>query len=214
LLTVAASGGEAIAAVGEEEFDLVLMDIQMPDMDGYAATAAIGARLGAATPPIVAMTANAMESDRIAAREAGMADHVGKPFDLDQLVAVILRHSRAPDAQAPMVLDAPAAIARLGGDAGIYGVALRGFDAEMDKLAHQLADARHSADIGAAAHTLHTARSLAGMIGANALASAALDAETACMGGADGCWDLVDEVLLLARHARHAAMHAAHHENK
>jgi CheY-like chemotaxis protein len=74
--------------------DLILMDIQMPEMDGYQATRAIQARLGVRTPPIVAMTANALASDRIAALEAGMVDHIGKPFDLAQLVAVILQHAR------------------------------------------------------------------------------------------------------------------------
>jgi PAS domain S-box-containing protein len=86
--------------------DLILMDIQMPDMDGYAATARIHKQLGERAPPIVAMTANAMASDRAAALEAGMADHVGKPFDLEQLIAVILRHTAGEGAAAA---SAPAA---------------------------------------------------------------------------------------------------------
>ncbi|WP_432383267.1 response regulator [Duganella sp. P38] len=93
---VASSGPMALAAIarGGAAADLVLMDIQMPEMDGYQTTRAIQAQLGKATPPIVAMTANAMASDRIAALEAGMADHIGKPFDLDQLIEVILKHAR------------------------------------------------------------------------------------------------------------------------
>ncbi|RZT11243.1 PAS domain S-box-containing protein [Duganella sp. CF402] len=95
-VVVASSGAMALGVLnGAGPLpDLILMDIQMPEMDGYQATRAIQARLGMKTPPIVAMTANALASDRIAALEAGMADHVGKPFDLAQLVEVILQHAR------------------------------------------------------------------------------------------------------------------------
>jgi len=93
---VANSGPMAIAAISRPGPlpDLILMDIQMPEMDGYEATHAIQQKLGAAAPPIVAMTANAMVADRVAALKAGMADHIGKPFDLTQLIAVILQHVR------------------------------------------------------------------------------------------------------------------------
>jgi len=60
-------------------------------MDGYAATRAIRQELGLTVLPIVAMTANAMASDRAACMAAGMNDHVGKPFELDHLVTTLLR---------------------------------------------------------------------------------------------------------------------------
>ncbi|MHA4870665.1 response regulator [Duganella sp. PWIR1] len=114
---VASSGQMALAIVtrGGALPDLILMDIQMPEMDGYQTTRAIQARLGKATPPIVAMTANAMMADRIAALEAGMADHIGKPFDLEQLIAVILTHGtqRALEA-AGVATGAVAAISAMG----------------------------------------------------------------------------------------------------
>ncbi|MCV2352276.1 PAS-domain containing protein [Paucibacter sp. Y2R2-4] len=72
-------------------FDIVLMDVQMPVMDGYTATQLIRGELGLLGLPVVAMTANAMASDRDACLAAGMNDHVGKPFDLDRLVQVLLR---------------------------------------------------------------------------------------------------------------------------
>jgi PAS domain S-box-containing protein len=72
-------------------FDVVLMDMQMPVMDGLAATLAIRARWNAAELPVVAMTANAMDSDREACLAAGMNDHVGKPFNMAHLVQVLLR---------------------------------------------------------------------------------------------------------------------------
>ncbi|WP_229218610.1 response regulator [Rugamonas brunnea] len=96
--------------------DLILMDIQMPDMDGYEATRQIRTRLGELAPPIVAMTANAMPADRAAALDAGMVDHIGKPFDLAQLIAVILRHAR-PEAAAAVPAAADGAPANAGGDA-------------------------------------------------------------------------------------------------
>ncbi|MBP9904050.1 MAG: PAS domain S-box protein [Rhodoferax sp.] len=72
-------------------FDVVLMDMQMPVMDGLAATLAIRARWNASELPVVAMTANAMDSDREACLAAGMNDHVGKPFNMAHLVQVLLR---------------------------------------------------------------------------------------------------------------------------
>ncbi|QTN28457.1 response regulator [Rhodoferax sp. AJA081-3] len=73
------------------DVDVVLMDIQMPVMDGYTATRTIRADLGLRLLPVVAMTANVMDTDRQASVEAGMDAHVGKPFDINTLVDVLLR---------------------------------------------------------------------------------------------------------------------------
>jgi PAS domain S-box-containing protein len=82
--------GVATISADQQAFDAVLMDVQMPVMDGYAATRAIRQDLNLKNLPIIAMTANAMLSDRTACLEAGMDDHIGKPFDLDHLVATLL----------------------------------------------------------------------------------------------------------------------------
>jgi PAS domain S-box-containing protein len=86
---VANNGLEALEAIDAPgaHFDAVLMDMQMPEMDGLQATQAIRQRLGRTDLPIIAMTANAMPADREACLDAGMDDHIGKPFDLKKLVA-------------------------------------------------------------------------------------------------------------------------------
>jgi CheY-like chemotaxis protein len=73
-------------------FDAVLMDLQMPVMDGFTAARKIREELGLTALPIIAMTANAMDSDRNDCLAAGMNAHVGKPFDLKQLVALLVSH--------------------------------------------------------------------------------------------------------------------------
>jgi signal transduction histidine kinase/ActR/RegA family two-component response regulator len=88
---VAENGAVAVARLQAESFDLVLMDMQMPVMDGLAATRAIRALPGGATVPIVAMTANAMDSDRLRCLEAGMNDHLGKPVEPDALHRALVR---------------------------------------------------------------------------------------------------------------------------
>ncbi len=92
-VTLAGDGQQAVDALRNDSdgFDAVLMDMQMPVMDGLQATHAIRQRLHLSDLPIVAMTANAMASDREACLAAGMNDHVGKPFELQHLVQTLLR---------------------------------------------------------------------------------------------------------------------------
>jgi CheY-like chemotaxis protein len=93
VISLADNGALGVDAVAgnPQGFDAVLMDLQMPEMDGFEATHAIRGELGLGHLPIIAMTANAMASDREACLAAGMNDHVGKPFEIDHLVATLLR---------------------------------------------------------------------------------------------------------------------------
>ena len=85
----ASDGAAAVSAVKSADYDLVLMDVQMPDMDGLAATRAIRAMSGCEDLPIVAMTAQALTSQIAACREAGMNDYLAKPITPAALFAVL-----------------------------------------------------------------------------------------------------------------------------
>ncbi len=91
ILVIVNNGQEAVDAVANinPAFDVVLMDLQMPVMDGMTATQHIRHKLNNSTLPIIAMTANAMASDREACLKAGMNNHVGKPFDVNHLIDVL-----------------------------------------------------------------------------------------------------------------------------
>jgi CheY-like chemotaxis protein len=89
--TVAGDGHAAIAALDRDDFDVVLMDVQMPELDGLDATRQIRARWPDRPLRIVAMTANAMAEDRDACLAAGMDDYVSKPIRVDELVAALER---------------------------------------------------------------------------------------------------------------------------
>lgn len=108
IVDIADNGREAVEAVARAEegrYDLVLMDIQMPEMDGFEATSRIHASgaPGAKNLPIVAMTAHAMVGEREKSLAAGMVDHVSKPIDTEELFGVLARwiKPRAPEAPAP-----------------------------------------------------------------------------------------------------------------
>jgi len=93
IVSLAANGqlGVDAVAAAAPQFDVVLMDIQMPVLDGYGATRAIREELKLKDLPIIAMTANAMASDREACLAAGMNEHIGKPFDMAKLVSCLMR---------------------------------------------------------------------------------------------------------------------------
>jgi PAS domain S-box-containing protein len=204
LVELAANGLEAVAAVAAGQFDAVLMDLQMPEMDGFTATARIRQTLGLERLPIIAMTANAAPSDRAASLAAGMNDHIGKPFELPQLVAVLRRHTgldaappvpaAAPEgtaagaaeesAQALPVLDVAGALERFQGRAGLYARLLRDARAQFEALVPQCAALLAEGRRDVAAQALHRCLSLAGTLGAQRLAAAARALEQLLLAGA------------------------------
>jgi PAS domain S-box-containing protein len=168
-------------------FDAVLMDIQMPDIDGLEATRCIRQAPEFSALPIVAMTANASESDRAACLAAGMNEHVGKPIDIESLVPVLLAqidgtlgtrtqvsktYAAEEAAQPPATLTEAKAsiIGRFGGNMDLIHSALASFGPDVDKQLTRLRDQLALKDPAAAASTLHTIKGTAGTMGAKALA--------------------------------------------
>ena len=107
---IAANGLEAIAALQKNVFDLVLMDVQMPYMDGIEATRKIREELGLRELPIIAMTAHAMTGDREKCIEAGMNDYVSKPVNPNTLVHTIMRYLDSAAGQSVPVIAKAAAM--------------------------------------------------------------------------------------------------------
>jgi CheY-like chemotaxis protein len=103
---VAADGRQALSALDQAPFDVVLMDIQMPEMDGFETTGAIRAReRGTGVHlPIIAMTAHAMQGDRERCIAAGMDSYISKPLDIKELIELLEKFSEAVQQEASGVL--------------------------------------------------------------------------------------------------------------
>ena len=96
-VTLAEDGQQAVAAIARETFDVVLMDLQMPNMDGIEATQCVRAREqaeGLDHLPIIALTANVLASDREHCMDAGMDDFITKPFKADEMTTILLKHAQ------------------------------------------------------------------------------------------------------------------------
>jgi PAS domain S-box-containing protein len=193
---VASDGHEAISRLESDpkQFDVVLMDIQMPRMDGFEATGMIREKLGLTRLPVIAMTANASPEDRAQSRAAGMDDHLAKPIDVHSLVATVLRHARpgSPplalaatpiDTQSPggepPVLALEQALARLAGHRALYAQMARLFAQEQGESVRCLREALAQGDRIEAARAAHTLKGVAATLGAEALSAIAAQFERA-----------------------------------
>ncbi len=96
-LTIANNGAEAVELTSSQPFDVVLMDLQMPEMDGYEATRIIRRHYSSDKLPIIAMTAHAFDEERERCRSAGMNDHVAKPIIVEKLYRALLRWINPPN---------------------------------------------------------------------------------------------------------------------
>jgi CheY-like chemotaxis protein len=179
---VASNGIEAVEAVNRLPYDLVLMDVQMPEMDGLEATRRIRADGPSPQPRIVAMTANAMQGDRDECLAAGMDDYLAKPIRPEQLAAALAATPNgAADRPRVTVLD-PSALARLQAIA-TNAEALAGLVASfLDNgavLIAKMAEAAGAGDAEALRRHAHTLKSNAASFGATELAEhcAALEAQ-------------------------------------
>jgi signal transduction histidine kinase/DNA-binding response OmpR family regulator/tetratricopeptide (TPR) repeat protein len=198
VVSIAADGREALDALAHERFDAVLMDCQMPVLDGYAATREIRRRPELEHLPVIAMTANAMAGDRDKVLEAGMNDHVAKPIRVDELFATLARWVRAapPHGGEAVVegeaaglpalpgLDTRAGLAGVMGNPTLYRRLLVMFrDRELD-FAKRFAAARAQRDGASCTRFAHDLKSVSGTLGMPGLQRAAAALEAACSQGA------------------------------
>jgi two-component system sensor histidine kinase/response regulator len=198
---VASNGREAIellsAGSGQPQFDVVLMDLQMPEMDGYQATARLRSDPRFNTLPILAMTAHATIEERQRCLAAGMNDHISKPIDPAMLFETLSRFYKVPsDAQGvpqpkmgvgnevhppatpdmlpPIAgLDARDGLSRVAGNQRLYVKLLRQFVEQQGPAVDQISAALAEGDVSLAERVAHTLKGVAGNIGAKPVQDAA-----------------------------------------
>jgi signal transduction histidine kinase/CheY-like chemotaxis protein len=187
-LVVAANGREALAALKDQFFDLVLMDIQMPEMNGFEATAAIrdtekttGKHL-----PIIAMTANAMAGDRERCLAAGMDAYLAKPIQTEELFAIIEGSGSITVAGrcrptyadgSALVIDGPSLLARFDGDKRLLTEVIKLFLEQEPKLLAAVRDAVSRQDAKALEQAAHSLKGSVCNFSAQAAYEAALTLE-------------------------------------
>ena len=190
-VSLARDGAEAIQMVQPGRFDAVLMDIQMPNMDGLDATRNIRKDSDLDNLPIIAMTANAMSGDREDCLAAGMNDYITKPIQIDVLYAAIARwtrrnvqptgtvvpKSRHPSGELPG-LDTAQAIARMGGE-DTYRTVLEKFIPNQEMAVQSIGDALAAGDLKTAERLAHTLKGIAATVGAATLSELARRLEIA-----------------------------------
>ncbi|MBU1777357.1 MAG: response regulator [Gammaproteobacteria bacterium] len=193
-VTVAENGKEAIAALKDAQFDGILMDMQMPVMDGLSAARAIRKDPQYSKIPIIALTANVMVSEQNEVLAAGMNDHIGKPIDPDRLVVTLAKWvhpartsgdqavqevAPKPAATAAAVIpDIPgvsvaASVRRIGGNVALYYSLLEKFRANQLHVVPEMRKALAASDLKTAERLAHTLKGLAGTLGSESLQSQA-----------------------------------------
>lgn len=224
-VTVAGNGQEAVNEWRQSEVDLILMDCEMPVMDGLAATAAIRAaeaEFNRSHTPIIALTAKAIQGDREMCLARGMDDYLSKPLDPVKVLNTMKLHLVECDdaaladaehlsggtegfegeetgngAEIDEVLEIDAALARCGGNAAILGRVLRVYVESLDDIMESLDSALAGGDETALQKTAHTLKGASANIGAQGAASLAANIERRA--GAPGDAPCADEITDLKR---------------
>jgi PAS domain S-box-containing protein len=202
VVSVACDGREALDMLERQRFDGVLMDCQMPVMDGYAATRALREQPSGRELPVIAMTANALVGDRDKVLAAGMNDHMAKPIEVEALFATLARWVRPAaiePAQAPKSACDASRTDSLEGVAGIdhrAGLDAMGDEALYRRLLQMFRDreadfperfraARAMGQKEAAMRMAHNLKSVTGALAVRAVHPAAAELERACSDGTD-----------------------------
>ncbi|NVO07579.1 MAG: response regulator [Rhodoferax sp.] len=202
LVDMAFDGQMALERLQEQRYDVVLMDMQMPVMDGLTATRRLRALPQFAELPVIAMTANAMASDRQLCLDAGMNDHVAKPIEPDVLFQALLKWVRPRPAAAMVHAPQPAAassdglpviagldvvggLRRVRGKKAFYLTLLRRFAQDQDRAAATICAELQQGQRSTAQRRTHTLKSLAASIGLGPIAHQAEALETQIRNGTD-----------------------------
>ena len=204
VVRIANNGKEAVEMVKAADFDVVLMDIQMPVMGGFEATQEIRRHERFKDLPIIAMTAHAMAGDRDKSIEVGMNDHVTKPIDPDQLISTLAKWIKPAERDVSEGVSQPSigekevqdilpselpgisiasGLGRVGGNRLLYAKLLRKFKAGQETAVEQIRAALQSGDVETAARLAHTVKGVSGNLGGESLYSAAAELEQAIKQG-------------------------------
>jgi len=201
VVTITNNGHEAVTVIQEKEFDAVLMDVQMPVMDGYQATLEIRKHERFRDLPIVAITSHAMAGDKEKSLEAGMNDHITKPINPDQLFTKLLawikpgkrtipddilakRRQQVAQRDERMPIEMPGieaetGLVRAGGNRALYVDLLAKFHRDYADATSQIKSALDGGEHELAQRLVHTVKGVSGSIGALDLENAASELETA-----------------------------------
>ena len=229
-VTVANHGGEAVKILTESNqvppFDVVFMDLQMPEMDGFTATKLLRRDPRFQKLPIIAMTAHALVEERQRCLDAGMNDHVSKPIDPDNLFSTLMRWVRpqpksAPESQAPAKktgdevllpeitgINLVDGLKRVAGNRRLYRDLLGQFADKQGDAAAQISAALKGGDQKLAERIAHTVKGVAGNIGITGVQTAAQRLEKAIREGHDSVPALLDEFATTLGNQVHAIEHA------
>ncbi|MCC6706811.1 MAG: response regulator [Gammaproteobacteria bacterium] len=212
---IAINGVAALEALAAHDYALVLMDCQMPEMDGYAATRALRSGDGGVRDrgiPVIAMTANATPADRKRCLAAGMSDYIGKPLDADELQAMLSRWlpdlaPRIETAVAPpgvaagvhdTVLDLNSLRRRLGDDESLLSAVLTSFLRDTPQRLTALSEAIAHGAMEEVQRHAHQLRGVAANVGARQLAAQATQADDAAGIGDRETLEALADALLRA----------------
>jgi two-component system sensor histidine kinase/response regulator len=221
-VTTAENGEEAIALLEAEEFDGVLMDMQMPVMDGVTATRVIRKNPRFSKLPIIALTANVMVSEQNEFVGAGITDYIGKPIDPDRLVTTLAKWVRPTRAPASTTISAPVVqevqkpesetlpdlpgvnvaetVRRMGGSVALYCKLLDKFRATERNIVNTIRETLAAEDRSTAERQAHTLRGTAGTLGAKNLQELAASLEgcihKAEFGEVDSLLEKIDHELV------------------
>jgi CheY-like chemotaxis protein len=207
-VTLANNGAEALERIAESVFDAVLMDCQMPVMDGFTATRRIREterRSGLAKRlPIIALTANVMSADRESCIAAGMDAHLGKPIEPAQLIDCLSRYLRADIVQPEVDLNALHELT--GGDAEFEKELIDTFVSSGDKCLAEILAALCVSDLVTVGNRAHALKGASANIHASGLAAAASSLESAARANSIGEIDGLVRQLTEKLHAVNAEL--------